>query len=507
MRILLCVGICVFTLLSSFAQTRTYHIRAHFDNHKNKRALLAFRTGLGLFGKDSLQIDMAGNVDVHLHDILPGWYSISVPTEKRNKSVVHSLILDNDTLVEFTVDVQGQLRFNPQSENGVFYAFVPRAAALQQQASLLLSKLSSPDAVSDSFRQVLADSLDVVKTQLSTLSADFKQQYPKHIYSLLQDVLAPQTKADVQLKTAEDSARFLLFLRDSFFSDQYWGDARLRRMPSLYENFNLYFDRVVPRNVDSLSKYVNLLGGKIRPHSQELFADFAGYIYTKYVRATPFHMSDAIFYRLYEKMISPEDNPSPEWARLKSFGQMLTHNQIGMTASPIRAFRFPTRQEITSDQFGPANLYVLAFWDPYCHHCQVTIPRVDSAFLQTQYAKKHQLKFVSITLEGKHGLEEFIRSKKLSDQWLFLFDDGDLRNRNTRDHIIDFRISYGIFQTPTFYILDRNKRILVKNIPYGQLYSYLDTYLSVQEQSHQQPVASQQRMKPKPTRTGKAKKK
>ena len=67
---------------------------------------------------------------------------------------------------------------------------------------------------------------------------------------------------------------------------------------------------------------------------------------------------------------------------------------------------------------------------------------------------------------------KYIREHKLYD-WVHLYQSFEAREREIKQNIPGFRQTYDVFQTPTIYLLDKEKRIIAKKIGPDQVDDFL----------------------------------
>lgn len=103
---------------------------------------------------------------------------------------------------------------------------------------------------------------------------------------------------------------------------------------------------------------------------------------------------------------------------------------------------------ITRENFG-GKLLVLNFWATWCEPCLVEIPSLNE--FQRQFAKDGVV-VLAVSID---------RNEKLYHQFL---EQAHLSFATTRDPEENISSSYGTFQWPETYIIDRNGKVLEKVI-------------------------------------------
>jgi len=146
-------------------------------------------------------------------------------------------------------------------------------------------------------------------------------------------------------------------------------------------------------------------------------------------------------------------------------------NQLGL-AAPSLIINTPENKKVSLyDQKAPYTL--LAFWDPICSHCKIEIPRLDS-FYKASW-KDLQLKIFSVNTNAKElaAWKTFIQENHL-ENWTHAYQTEEDLNKEIKAGLpTTIRQKYDVFKTPTFYLLDANKKIIAKNLSLEQFNDFL----------------------------------
>jgi len=105
---------------------------------------------------------------------------------------------------------------------------------------------------------------------------------------------------------------------------------------------------------------------------------------------------------------------------------------------------------------------VLVFWAPNCGHCKKAMP--DVVNFNDKYLSKG-VKTVSICTKG---------GEKFKGCWDFLEGKDMLRMLNTGDEYIRFQRKMFVRKTPKIIVLDKDKEIIIKDIPAEKLDEIVD---------------------------------
>lgn len=186
------------------------------------------------------------------------------------------------------------------------------------------------------------------------------------------------------------------------------------------------------------------------------------YIYPKYMG------QDAVFVHLFEKYHSKGMSKwlnEKQMSTITNRAYMLMSNLIGERAANL---------ELIDTLSAPVNLYdvkadytIVCFWDPSCGHCREEVPRLDSFYKAKWKAQGVKVFAVNTEIDQKKW-KEFINEHKLGD-WVHVYQTEKARQSEIDQQRPGYRQLYDITQTPTLYLLDKEKRIVAKKLTLQQL--------------------------------------
>lgn len=155
-------------------------------------------------------------------------------------------------------------------------------------------------------------------------------------------------------------------------------------------------------------------------------------------------------------------------------------NIVGKQAAELNLLDTFAKPKSLYETKAPYTL--LVFWDPDCGHCREQVPLIDS--LYNAEWNKTGMKLIGVLVDTirkdnsswpavRKKWIAFIADKKLQG-WEHWYESLDMRNENIRKNIPNFRQNYDVYQTPTIYLLDENKRIVAKKISPEQIHDFLE---------------------------------
>jgi thiol-disulfide isomerase/thioredoxin len=119
---------------------------------------------------------------------------------------------------------------------------------------------------------------------------------------------------------------------------------------------------------------------------------------------------------------------------------------------------------------------IVAFWDPNCGHCKEEIPRLDS-FYRAIWKQKNIKVYAVMTEYDTDAWKAFINKHQLAE-WTHVHHTLKMVKEDAEAQRPSFKQLYDITQTPTLYLLDKDKRILAKKLTLEQLNDFLKVKLN-----------------------------
>ncbi|MBS1755636.1 MAG: redoxin domain-containing protein, partial [Bacteroidetes bacterium] len=262
-----------------------------------------------------------------------------------------------------------------------------------------------------------------------------------------------------------------------YYKSHYWDgitfmDERIIRTPFFLPKLENYYRNIIPQDADSIIKDIDykLLLARSAP---EMFKFLLNWFTDEYIN--PKYMGqDAVFVHLFEKYHSQGIS---NWLTAKQLdiitrrAYMQMANLIGEKAADLEMLN-------TSDK--PVSLYnveadytVLVFWDPTCGHCKIELPKIDSVYRASW--KKNNVKIFAILTENqKAEWLKYIQEHNLED-WTNVYETKEMEAAKAAAGQPGFRQLYDVTMTPTLFLLDKDKRIIVKKLNWEQLNDFLQT--------------------------------
>jgi thiol-disulfide isomerase/thioredoxin len=297
--------------------------------------------------------------------------------------------------------------------------------------------------------------------------------HPKSMMSYLLNVMQrPEAPAIPVINGKADSLYPYYYVKNHFWDNVVFNDNRLIRTPFFEAKLDEYFKNYVARDADSIIEEVQYML-TVAKTGKEIYPFLLFKFTNKYI-SPEFMGQDKVFLHLYQNFFAKGDTVLLNDASKKSITERaysMMANQLGLAAP---ALDINTIDDKPFSLYKTAAPYIfIAFWDPTCSHCKVEIPQLDSIYKASWKKLGVQIVGVNINYKEIPAWKKFLSENKI-DNWFHVYQtEAALNKEITNQKPTTIRQLYDVFKTPTYYLLDANKRIVAKNLSLQQFDDFL----------------------------------
>lgn len=238
-------------------------------------------------------------------------------------------------------------------------------------------------------------------------------------------------------------------------------DHRLIKTPVYTSMVNTYLDKITLQKPENLTYSIDLILTKVKDSSisKEFLTD---YLLKKYNRLKNSPTYEVAYLHIIENYYLKENafwlNDSDMQALSDEFNRRKPL-EIGQIA-PLISSSGLNKRELTLEMFN-SEIIILYFFNYDCEHCKRTTSEINKIILR--YDTSYVQVFGVCLGESELKCEKYIKENSFNN-WVC-----GIGSNNTQSIASDYNLEY----TPTIYLLDRDKKIISKNV----LTSHLDRLL------------------------------
>lgn len=433
---------------------QAYNIQITVKGFAGSEAYLAYYMGDKQYVKDTATVSNGSFVFSGEEKLDGGIYLVVMPP----KNNYFEIIVDEDqnyTLQTDTLDQVQNMKVKGSVDNEIFYGDLRFLSEKRKSAETLQAELKSLEKGSTAYANKEATLQDIDK-QVKAHRQGIMDKYPNSLYAkllmALEEPQVPEPPKDANGKLL-DSLFAFKYYRAHYFDKVDLADPRLLRTPVMYNKVNTYMERLTYRQPDSINKSIDYIIDQTRSNP-DVFQYWVVHFVNKYAQSKQMGM-DAVYVHMVEQYYMKGDCwwvDSATVVKMTERALAISPTLVGRT-SPNFSAR-DTQGRLTSLHDVDADYVLLYFWDYNCGHCKKVTPKLTAAF--DRY-KDYNVKIFAVSINGDVA------------EWKSKLGNYDLDKEgviNVEDHrrLSHFDGMYDITSTPRLFVLDKQKKIIAKQI-------------------------------------------
>jgi len=464
----------LFGSLAAFGQPKDdgYAIKVTFKPFKNQFIYLGYYYGTQYPIVDSIKLnDKSEGVFKSDKKLGGGIYLIGYP----DRSHFFEFLVDKEqhfSIVADSTDIVKGLKFENSNDNTVFNNYQQYMLSKGKEIDAAKNKLAGASH-DDSVK--LNAAIDKGNKEIRQYRDELMKKNPK---SFLTTLLAGMQEPEIPSADKQPGGKYDSLYAYRYFKDHYWDgvnfyDERMARTTFFDGKLDKYFNQLVYPDADSVNKEIDWMLGYASANAEMkkfLLLKFVNrYLNQKYM------WEDKVYVHLFEKYFSQKEYPwLDEKGKKIIFDRYysMAANIFGSTAADIQ---LPDSTGKTKTLFSITNPYtIVIFWDPTCGHCKETLPRIDSIYRAKWSSLNVKIYAVAKETDGtKKDWLSFVGQHQLNG-WDHVYNSKDANETRVKNNIPSYYQLYDVQVVPTLYLLDKDKSIIAKKIPFDQIDKVLD---------------------------------
>lgn len=469
-------------LFLSFAATAQtgYSITASFKPFAKGYLYLGHHFGAKKMVIDSALINNKGQAIFKGKEKLPGGIYLIINPQK---NAFFEVLMDdkqNFTVSGDTVDLVNSIKVTGSAENDLFLNYQKSSALKYKQIQKLTAQLSQVKTKKDS--SAIETQIKEVNKTNQAYRTNIIKKYPNTLMAALFNTLKePVTPTHLQNpKTHKDSVDAYYYYKSHYWDDVNFTDMRLLRTPFFESKLDRYMQQVIAQDPDSVKTEVDWIVLYSRAN-KEMFKFFvtkftSEYFYPKIMG------QDGVFLMLFQKyyLTNQVDWFSEQQMKeINNRGYSLMANQLGDLAADLKLLDTADKERSLYGVTAPFT--VVCFWDPDCSHCREEVPRLDSMYKakwKNMGIALYGVLMDSLRVDNKESWGKigdikkkwlgFIAEHNIGD-WINVYQTPQMKAADYTAKIASPRQLYDVYQTPTLYLLDKDKKIIAKKLDLYQV--------------------------------------
>lgn len=510
----------IFLINLSVIAQQGYRIKLTIENLPNTSVILAHYFSDKMYPDDTITLNSKGEGVFAGDEKLPqGLYVVFLSPER-----YFDILLPDDqhfTIENDTANFIENITCKGSEENELFYEFNRFSTDKYQQVKELQNQRRQAIGNTKKIQEIdteLKKLFDERKERINEIINEHPDMLLSAFLKATQEIEVPEAPKDENGIPVDPRFRYKYY-KHHYFDNFDVSDERLLRTP-IYENKINRYLALIPPVIDSITTEVDSLIEQTR-HDEDLFRFMLAHLFNHYSESKIMLMEE-IFVHIAEKYYLSD--PMVDWysdearEKLRDKVQRTKPNIIGKQSPELKMKSLPHSKEMLADlkaewqhvreqglvfshdtaltseekdnhyinifnefqQYlsNPVQLReidakytIIWFWEPACSHCKVATPKLGKLY---QKFKNRGLEVYAVFLQMfVRDWDEFTRHTNDWFDFIIKHDLSEWYNVWDPKHHTLFRNKYDIYSSPVSYLLDENKKIVVKRVGIEQLQQVL----------------------------------
>lgn len=380
-----------------------------------------------------------------------------------------------------TISVENAV-IKKSNENKLFFSYLRKLTEASKERQQIVESGNDP--------QKIKDLNDRMKVYLNNFVAENPNTLVGKFVKMGIEIEIPEAPKNPDGSPVDSNFAFKYY-RAHFFDNFDLKDDRLVNFGIFEQRLDLYFGQQMMIPVpDTILHYAYDLLDRFDPKS-DMFRFTLEYLITKYEKSKIMG-HDKVYIMLGVKYYCDEQgnpNPAITWItpeKMKPFCERvwkLKHLVLGVKPHNLTLLDSTNTKWISLYDLD-AEYTILYFWDPDCGHCKKDVPKMARLYNEKlkdrnievyavgkatgddfekwkKFIQKHNMTFINVAIT--HWLWE----EANKDAWQFI-------PKYTNQASLQYQDYFDVYSNPKVFILDKDKKIIAKNLSLGQIEEFLD---------------------------------
>ena len=274
----------------------------------------------------------------------------------------------------------------------------------------------------------------------------------------------PNSVAALYLKLEEKKAFYASKkgnYRNEYFSGLDKTDKRFPLLPNFYSFLNDFF-KLLPITKENYRENVNTLLTGIDCKSKA-YSNYLGWVFKNLVM---YNDLEDLYVELFKKYLEPTTclfEPKSDYSEIAAKVAIFEKLPNGSTIPEAEMVDSLNTAYKLSEIYSKHAYTFIAFYDPKCHHCQESMPKLN-AFFNTLPPTTDIKKIAFLNIDNRTEWTSFIRKNYL-ENWL---------NITSNDPKRSYRDAFFTHANPRFFLIDNKGKIILKSGETNLIKAFLD---------------------------------
>ena len=383
-----------------------------------------------------------------------------------DSTVLSEFLISDTKNQKFTISfLKNDIKVEGSKENSANRAYMKQMMEFNQKLRILNDEFQQMQQkeLPNSMMQAYVDTFLV---KLDSINSEKKTYQEKVINENKGLLLASIIQCSIEMQSPpqdyyRDRVKLFTYLAEHQFDFFTWDDERLLNTPVLYHSFSTFAQQILPLN-SKITIPIVLKAMEASKKNRKLFYAFFDYLEHEFGNIKSPYRDELLYIALLQDILLMPDLEETRQLRYEYELNLITKNQSGEQALDFNILL--ANGDTTTLYTIDAEVLILYFQNPDCPTCGEFREKMKNMEVLYHAITSGKLKVLTIYFEQNEELWRNYLAKGAFKNWMHGWNY-DLQI--SEDHLYDVRI------IPTIMILDKDKKVIEKDIFPNELEEWL----------------------------------
>ena len=408
----------------------------------------------------------------------------SPPAEKGGK---YGLVLPENGFVEMIVTgnnieleadratLPGSVVVKTGRDTELFYDYLGFIQDMREKRAPIDAR-AQDSTMTEAEKAQLTQDLQVLNLQVEAEQDRIQEEHGSTLFAKMIRLVREPDVPDAPYDAANPQLWRYYKFRSMYWDRLDFADGRLVRDPALHNLLEQYWNGVMPQLPDTALAEVNKLISRAKS-DPDMFKYFV-HFFTFSAEKSQVMCMDKVFVDLVDRYYASgmadwlnEEQLKKVMDRAEDLRYALCGNRIPNVILPDT-----TQQEWVSLYDVESEYTLLSIWESTCGHCKKEMPKLEELYAEW-HPKGLEIYAIGNDFEPEPWLK-FLRTKDIGD-WIHVSDNPEINAADSATALImagvttlqslNFRTTFDVYATPKMFLLDRDKKVIAKQVGAEQI--------------------------------------
>ena len=372
-------------------------------------------------------------------------------------------------------DLPASVEVSEGLDTELFYDYLAFIQDMREKRAPIDSRAQDSTITEAEMAQLKQD-MAVLNLQVEAEQDRIQEEYGHTLFAKMIKMVREPEVPEAPMDVANPQLWRYYKFRDMFWDRVDFSDGRLVRDPALHNLLDQYWNGIMPQLPDTALVEVNKLIAQatLDPDMFKYLVHF----FTFSAEKSQVMCMDKVFVDLVDRYYSSGQADWLNEEQLKKVTDRAEDLRYSLCGNRIPNIILPdtTQENWVSLYDVEAEYTLVSIWESTCGHCKKEMPKLQELY-EEWHPKGLEIYAIGNDFEPEPWLK-FLREKDISG-WIHVSDNPQvnaadsatalIRAGTTTLQSLNFRTTFDVFATPKMFLLDKDKRVIAKQVGAEQI--------------------------------------